>query len=61
MNKKGITFGYVIAAIIAVIILITLVLVFRESLDSVLEPLKNIIGSTNVTGSEVGEQIKDLA
>jgi len=61
MNKKGITFGYVIAAIIAVIILITLVLVFKESLRASLEPLFGIIKSTNATGSEVGERIKDLA
>jgi len=61
MNKKGITFNYTIAAIIAVIVLITLVWIFRESVSAAIKPWFNIIEGVGGSGEEIEKGIENLA
>ncbi len=60
MNKKGIAFNYTIAGIIAVIVLIILIWIFRDTVSAALEPLFNIIRGVNNTSGDIGAEISNL-
>jgi len=59
MNKKGIEFDYLIAAIIAVIVLIVLIFIFRESISAAIKPWFNILKGVEGSG-EIGKNIENL-
>ena len=59
MNKKGIEFDYLIAAIIAVIVLIVLVWIFRESISAAIKPWFSILKGVEGSG-EIGKNIENL-
>ena len=60
MNKKGLMWSNVVYAIIALIVLITLVWIFRKQISEVFGSLFNIIKTTTTETEEVGKNIKDL-
>jgi len=60
MNKKGLMWSNVVYAIIALIVLITLVWIFRKQISEVFGSLFNIIKTTTTETKEVGKNIKDL-
>ena len=60
MNKKGVVWSTVIYSIIAIIVLITLVWIFRSQITEVYKSLTNIIGLTTSQSEEVGKNLKDL-
>ena len=60
MNKKGIAWSTVIYSIIAIIVLVTLVWMFRSQITEIYKSLTNIIGLTTSESEEVGKNLKDL-
>ena len=60
MNKKGLMWSNVVYAIIAVIVLIGLVWMFRKQLNEIFKSLMGIIKSTNVGAEETGRNINEL-
>ena len=60
MNKKGIAWSTVIYSIIAIVVLITLVWMFRSQITEIYKSLTNIIGLTTDQSEEVGKNLKDL-
>ena len=60
MNKKGVTWGYIVAAIIAIIVLITLIWMFRASLSESIKSWFTIIDSVGGGGEEIGKDIAEL-
>ncbi|MBS3151415.1 hypothetical protein J4443_03500 [Candidatus Woesearchaeota archaeon] len=60
MNKKGLTWNEIVYAIIAVIVLITLVWVFRKQINEVFRSLMGIIKTTTAGAEETGKNINEL-
>ena len=60
MNKKGIAWSTVIYSIIAIIVLVTLVWMFRSQITEIYKSLTNIIGLTTSESEEVGKNLRDL-
>ena len=60
MNKKGITWSTIIYAIIAVIVLITILWVFREQMNDIYKSLTGILKTTTAEGESVSEGFKEL-
>ena len=60
MNKKGLTWNEIVYAIIAVIVLITLVWVFRKQINEVFRSLMEIIKTTTAGAEETGKNINEL-
>jgi hypothetical protein len=60
MNKKGMTWGTIVYAIIALIVLITLVWFFRDQINEIYKGFTNIIQGTTAGTEELGDQIKEL-
>ncbi len=60
MNKKGVTWSTVIYSIIAIIVLITIVWLFRTQITEVYKSLTNIIGLTTSESEEVGNSLREL-
>lgn len=60
MNKKGVVWSTVIYSIIAIIVLITLVFMFKTQITEIYKTLTNIIGLTTSGSEEVGKSLKEL-
>lgn len=60
MNKKGIAWSTIIYAIIGVIVLVTLVWIFREQINEIYKSFMQIITTTGSESKEVGESLKEL-
>lgn len=60
MNKKGMTWSNIVYAIIALIVLITLVWIFRKQINDIFKSLLNIIKTTTAGSEEAGKNIKEL-
>ncbi len=60
MNKKGLIWGNVVYAIIAVIVLITLVWIFRKQINEILKSLFSIINTTTTGAEEAGNDINKI-
>ena len=60
MNKRGITWDVIIYGIIAVIVLIAIVLIFREQLNALYKSFIGIIKQTSISSNEATEGLKDL-
>jgi len=68
MNKKGLTWTTLVTAIIAIIVLILVVWVFREQIDAIGKQFMGIIKQTGTSGKEFNqdlgrfsEELKNLA
>lgn len=60
MNKKGMTWSTIIYAIIAVIVLVTIVWMFRKQIDEIYRSLVNIIKITTGESEQVGKGLREV-
>ena len=60
MNKKGLTFGTIVTAIIAIIVLILLIQIFTEQIDAIAEKFMDVIKQTDTGTKEFVEDLKNL-
>lgn len=60
MNKKGLTWSNVVYAIIAVVVLITLVWIFRKQINDIFRSLMGIIKTTGAGAEDAGKQINEI-
>lgn len=60
MNKKGLTWSTIVYAIIAIIVLIVIVWIFREQINEIYKSLTVIIKGTSSGAEDAGREIKDL-
>ncbi len=60
MNKKGLTWSNIVYAIIALVVLITLVWIFRKQINEIFRSLSGIIKTTTIGAEEAGKDIKEL-
>ena len=60
MNKKGVTWSTIIYAIIAIVVLLVIVWIFREQVNEISKSLMNLIKTTTAGSEDVGKGLKDL-
>lgn len=60
MNKKGLTWNFIVTAIIAVIVLILLIWIFKEQIGQVSKQFLNVIKQTTTSSKEFSEGLKNL-
>lgn len=60
MNKKGLTWNFIVTAIIAVIVLILLIWIFKEQIGQVSKEFLNVIKQTTASSKEFSEGLKNL-
>jgi len=60
MNKKGLTWGTIVSAIIAIIVLIAIVWIFRKQINEIYKDLTGIIKSVTSGGDEVGKGLEEI-
>lgn len=60
MNKKGMAWGTIVTAIIALIVLVTLIWIFREQIGAISDKFFEIIKQTDSSTEEFSRSIKDL-
>ena len=60
MNKKGVTWSTIIYAIIAIVVLLVIVWIFRTQVNEIYMSLSNIIKTTTAGSEDVGKGLKDL-
>jgi len=60
MNKKGLTWSTIVTAIIVLIVLVTIIWIFREQIGDISEKFSEIIKQTGASSEEFSESIKDL-
>jgi hypothetical protein len=60
MNKKGMTWSTIVYAIIAVIVLITLVWIFQEQITEVYKGMMGILNPTVSGVEDAGKAIEEL-
>ncbi|MBU2639186.1 MAG: hypothetical protein KKG75_00595 [Nanoarchaeota archaeon] len=60
MNKKGLAWGMIVTAIIAILVLVILVWIFREQLTGISEQFLNVIKQTSASSKDFSEEIKNL-
>ena len=59
MNKRGITWEQIIYAIVAIIVLISLILLFRGNLSGVAEGFTNILKPSVGQTEDLGKQLSE--
>ncbi len=60
MNKKGMAWGTITTAIIAILILLILVYIFREQISAISKNFLGIIKQTDAGASGFSESIKEI-
>lgn len=60
MNKKGLTWDNVVYAIIAIVVLIALVWIFRKQINDIFRGLMSIIKTTTGGAEEAGKDIEKI-
>ena len=60
MTKKGMTWGTITGAILAIVILLILVLIFREQISAISEKFLDVIKQTDSSGSGFSESLKEI-
>ncbi len=60
MNKKGLTWNVIVSAIIAVIVLILLIWIFKEQIGQVSKEFLNVIKQTTTNSKEFSEGLKNF-
>ncbi|MBS3157395.1 hypothetical protein J4442_04485 [Candidatus Woesearchaeota archaeon] len=60
MTKKGMTWGTITGAILAIVILLILVLIFREQISAISEKFLDVIKQTGSSGSGFSESLKEI-
>ncbi len=61
MNKKGVAWGTIVTAIVALIVLLIIVWIFKEQISEVSSKFFEIIKQTGDNAGDLSESIKDLA
>ena len=68
MNKKGMAWGTIVTAIIAIIVLMMLVWIFREQISEISKQFLSVIKQTTASSKDfseevgkLGEGLKDIA
>ncbi|MEK6856465.1 MAG: hypothetical protein AABX49_00460 [Nanoarchaeota archaeon] len=60
MNKKGLTWDNIVYAIIAIVVLVVLVWIFRKQINDIFRSLISIIKTTNTGVDELGKDIEKI-
>lgn len=60
MNKKGLMWSNVVYAIIAIIVLVALVWIFRKQINEIFKNLMGIIKTTTAGAEETSKNINEL-
>jgi len=60
MNKKAMTWSMMIYMIIGLIVLITIIIIFRSQINQIYQSLTNIITGTTAGTDEIGKGINDI-
>lgn len=61
MNKKGVAWGTIVTAIVALIVLLIIIWIFKEQISEVSSKFFEIIKQTGGNAEDFSESIKDLA
>lgn len=60
MNKKGLMWSNVVYAIIAIIVLVALVWIFRKQINEIFRSLMGVIKTTGAGAEDAGKQINEI-
>jgi len=61
MNKKGLTWETIIYAILALIVLVTVIWMFRTQIGAIFKSMSEIIQTTTIESEQVRKGIEGLA
>ena len=61
MNKKGLAWGTIVTAIVALVVLLIIIWIFKEQISEVSSKFFDIIKQTGTNAEDISESIKDLA
>ena len=60
MNKKGLTWSTIVTAIIALIVLIFIVWIFREQIQGISKQFLSVIKQTGASADDFSKNVKGL-
>ena len=60
MNKKGLAWGTIVTAIIAIIVLMTLIWIFRDQISEISKQFLSVIKQTTASSKDFSEEVNQL-